>query len=478
MNTKTIVQKLEILSKLAGVLLVVCACFRQHQASSYLSLMVVILYFLNSIFIEKDSIILKYLPITLAACFFLIGVFVCDNNEIWLGEIDMTTYYVGSFNLLALYYWIFFECLKWLDKFFMKFTRRNHLDIKIENVSITAFMYKYGGIIIFFMGTFLFISVIDKPIFIGQYFGRFDYAMENISRILNVLRVFPAIFCPVLVSQLINGEIKFSIKNFLKKFFIPYIPYILFLIWTGNKYGAFIEIVYLFVIPIMSVIELNKSSIKEIFKYTPAVFIGIIFLLILYYVLIGNTITESLNLIKLRVACQGELWWKSIATKTNTGFNINISLISEELNLIFKSIVEEAANKDYGIYHLMNIFGAPAVVEYYSARGTRFTAAGIELPFCAIGYVSFLVMPIIYGILISYFVNVYANATKEKRVFASIAAARLVQVTFSAIQQGDWYVYFSTVPFGFLCIMIFSQIASRRKISKRWGCNCRVIKKV
>lgn len=465
MNVKTITERLKLLSKFAGFFLLICVIFREHQGSSYVAAFIFIMYIISSIFVEKDKLFLKYLPISLSAVFFLVGSFVCDNFKLWLGEINLTTYYVGAFNLLALYYWILFTVLGWADNIFSKSTKRNPLNIRIRNFSVTSYVYKNGTSIIFFMGLILFLLVFRNPSFTGDYFNRLDYAINNSNRILNILRVFPAIFCPILVGPFVNGECEFNVENFIKKVFVPYIPYILFLIWTGNKYGAFIELIYLFVIPIISVIRLNKATIKKVLKYVPIIITFILILLILYYILIGNSITSSMELIGIRIACQGELWWKLIATKQYMGFRTD--LIGDELTLIWQSIVEEAANKNYGVYHLMNMLGAPAVVKYYMARGTRFTASGIELAFYSMGYISFLIMPIIYSAIISYFVNVYANATKEKRVFTSIAAARFIQITLSAVQQGDWYAYFSVIPILFICILIFSQFLSKKGYKNR-----------
>lgn len=464
MNLNILTRRLKILSKCTGVILLLCALFKNYRFTSYISAAVFFIYIIISVFVERDKIFLKYLPISLSAIFFLVGSFVCDNLNIWLGEINMTTYYVGAFNLLALYYWIFFTILGWMDNFFLKITQRNQTNIKYNNFQISVFIYRYGNVIIFIMGLILFLLVFKKPSFAGNYFNRLDYAKNNSSRILNILRVFPAIFCPLLVGRFINDEIELNLSNLIKKVIVPYIPYILFLVWTGNKYGAFIELIYLFVIPIMTVIKLDKNNIKKIIKYIPMFVFAILILLVLYYVLMGVSIESSIGLIGIRIACQGELWWKMIATHKYNGFNSG--LIQNEVGLIIQSIKQEAANKNYGIYHLMDMLGAPAVVKYYIERGTRFTAAGIELPFYCMGYLSFILIPIIYSIIISYFVNVYANATKEKRILASIAAARFIQISLAAIQQGDWYAFFSVVPIMFMCILIFSQIVSRKHFQK------------
>lgn len=452
---------MKITSKFAGIMLFICALFRHYRVSSYIALIVFILYIVNSIVLEKDRLFIKYLPVTLSALFFLVGTFVCDNMRLWLGEINETTYYVGAFNLLAVYYWILFSSLGFFEKRFYVLTSRKNAVLKVGSNSITGMMYKYGPLIVFLTSSILFLMVARNPSFSGNYVNRFEYAQENINRFVNILRVFPPIFCPLLIEPFINRKKKISFQNILRYIVVPYCPYILFLVWTGNKYGAFIELVYLFVIPIISFVAINKNVIKNILKYIPMVMISLILLLLLYYYLAGNDFSTTLEKIGIRVACQGELWWKMIAQNEYHGFDI--VRVNNELSAIYKSIIYEAENQNYGVYRLMELLGAPAVVKLYMSQGTRFTSAGIELPFYCMGYISFLIIPLVYGVLMAYFINVYVNATKERRFVAAIGSARLILVTLSAITQGDWYVYFSVIPFALLCGVIISQKISKKR---------------
>lgn len=454
MNTLGL-RSLKILSKIAGLVLFACVLLRNQQITCIISAITFIFYVFNSIVIEKDKLMLKYLHIFLSTLFFLIGVFVCDNGKLWLGEINSTTFYCGAFNILAFYYWIFYSFLGFVDPFFTKLTQKTHLGIGFGNISLTNRIYRYGSLIVFITGLLLFLSVIRNPSFGGNYVNRLDYALNNVGRFVNIFRVFPALFSVLLIPRFLNKEKKVNWINILKLIVIPYIPYILFLIWTGNKYGAFVELVYLFVIPFFSNRKLNMDIIKKIFKIALIVCVPLIVVLFLYYILTGSTFKSAINLIGIRIACQGELWWKLIALTKYNGFNID--LITEELARIGNSILTEASVKNYGIYHLMDILGAPAVVSYYETLGTRFTAAGIELPFYCMGYLSFVIIPLLYCPFIAYITNVYINSVKEKRVVASITSARLLQISLSAMQQGDWYMYFSAIPLCFTILLILSQ---------------------
>ena len=134
---------MKITSKFAGIMLFICALFRHYRVSSYIALIVFILYIVNSIVLEKDRLFYKVSSCNFISPLFLVGTFVCDNMRLWLGEMNETTYYVGAFNLLAVYYWILFSSLGFFEKRFYVLTSRKNAVLKVGSNSITGMMYKY-----------------------------------------------------------------------------------------------------------------------------------------------------------------------------------------------------------------------------------------------------------------------------------------------------------------------------------------------
>ena len=153
------------------------------------------------------------------------------------------------------------------------------------------------------------------------------------------------------------------------------------------------------------------------FEIYTMVMISLILLLLLYYYLAGNDFSTTLEKIGIRVACQGELWWKMIAQNEYHGFDI--VRVNNELSAIYKSIIYEAENQNYGVLQVNGVIRSTCCCKLYMSQGTRFTSAGIELPFYCMGYIFFLIIPLVYGVLMAYFINVYVNATKREEIRCS-----------------------------------------------------------
>lgn len=438
---------------LVGFILLFCTIFRSYEITLFISAVSVIIYTVVLIFFLRDRLLFKYLWSFIATTFLLVGVFACDFSNVWLSEIDAITYYCGSFNIIALYYWIYYFVLRKIDSYFEKHTKRKLTNVKLGKLSVSNNLVKYGRIIIFIFGMGLFLSVATHPFFIYGVTNRFEYAQTYISRWQNLLRVFPPILAPLLLIPTINSK-SLRFTDFLRNVIIPYVPYCLFLVWTGNKYGAYVELLVFILVPFI-VSDMVKIKTKLILKYGLLLFAVILAFLFLYYRLQGLNLLDTLHQIYLRVACQGELWWKTIVTVDKYGTNINE--FSNEVLFQWQAIITEAEVKKYGVYHLMDLLGRATIVESYGNIGTRFAASGMELPFYCFGFWS-LLFPLLVCPITAWINNMYINAIKEKRVFTAIVSARVTMLLTPALSQGDWYAFFSAVPFMFIILFVFIEL--------------------
>ena len=446
-------RNVRILEAILGIVIFLCMTLRAYKPTMFISATTFVMYIFVIIFLFNDKLLLKYLNSLISTTFLLVGVFVCDCINVWLAEIDATTYYCGAFNIIAFYHWIFFFTLRRIDPYFEKHTKRNITKVAIGNASITKTVIKYGGVLVFAFNMGLFLSVVRHPFFIYGVTNRFEYAQTYISRWQNLIRVFPPIFAPlVLVPVIDNARIR--IGNIIRKVIIPYVPYILFLIWTGNKYGTYVELMVFILVPLL-VTNKFKIKTKAILGYGLLSISVILILLFLYYHLQGLSIASAAYQIYLRVACQGELWWKTIVTVETKGTNVNEFF--KEISYQWQAIITEASVKEYGVYHLMNMFGRTSIVYQYSTIGTRYAASGMELPFYCFGYLA-LLRPILVGSITAWMNNMYINAVKENRVFTAIVSARIIMLFAPAFTQGDWYAFFSLVPSMFVCMLVFIEL--------------------
>ena len=448
-------------SYIIGIALFVCALLCKERITSYISAICFGFYIWHSIIINRNRFFLKYINILIIAVEFLIGVFVCDNTTTWLGEINATTFYCGAFSLLTFYYWILFTLLSFIDPFYAKCTKRCKVTVNYlpHRNSISDTIYNYTPNIVFISGVILFVSVAKNPSFLMHTENRFEYSQLYISRFVNIFRIFPTLFISLYASMILNKRIVINKTNIVK-ILVSLSPYILFLIWSGNKFGAFSELFLVFVIPIFAFVELKKEVLGKIIKALLCVILFLVFFLFLYYTLNGDSLVDAYEKIKIRIACQGELWWKMIAL-TDDGYS-RIEEVGQEINNILMSIKTEGQSKDYGVYHLMKLLGNPGTIQSYSTINTRFTSSGIELPFYYFRYVAFIIMPLLICPLIAWINNLYINAVKEERCLASIGSARILLIVSGAITQGDWYVFFSLIPMCCFLGVFISQVLSKK----------------
>ena len=448
-----------------GITLFLCTLFKVYKITLFISVISIIAYTFTIVVVFKDRFFLKYLWPFIASIFLLCGVFACDALNVWVAEINAITFYCGSFNMIALYYWAYYFIIRRMDPYFERHTKRRMTNIKIGNASITRKFIKNGNTIVFVFGLGLFLSVASHPFFIYGVTNRFEYAQGHISRLQNLLRVFPPVLAPLVIIPFIKDNKRNKASDFLKRIILPYVPYLLFLVWTGNKYGAFLELIIFIIVPLMMTGKL-KIKIESLLKYGGILFLAIVAFLLLYYRLQGLNLNNALYQIYLRVACQGELWWKSVVTVENHGPDVNE--FWKELSYQWQAVISEANIKNYGVYHLMRLLGRESIVQQYLSIGTRYAASGMELPYYCFGYWSFLRLLIICPIT-AWINNYFINAIREKRVFASIIAARIIMLLRPAFSQGDWYAFFSSVPLlfilGFIVIEVWNH--TRKSVLNR-----------
>lgn len=456
---------IKVLSDFSGIILFVLCIFRGIQITSFLSMIVFIVFIINSVVIEKDRFLLKYIYKTVGILTFILGVFVCDSIPLWLGEIRETTFYSGAFNLIAFYFWLFLTILRLMDYRMSKMIwQKKKCTVRLGSFNLTNFLFRNGRVIIFVFGMCLFASVATHPIFGESFVNRFEYSQQYVSRLLNVVRGYPILLSVLVIAPMVNKD-KVTLGEIVKNIIVPYIPYILFLIWTGNKFGAFWELIYYLIIPFLAFTSISRRTIKTIVKYTLIIVIALTALLIGYYILNGMNISLAMYTIGERIACQGELWWKTIAIVDDGSYRIGE--MGNEINNIIQSIATEGQSHHYGVYNLMRILGNPAVVTAYESINTRFSASGIELPFYFIRYFSFIVVPLLTCPFLSWFTNEYISAVKDRRFFAAISSAKLLQLTVAAFSQGDFYAFTSTTSILFMMIFIISVLYSRSAVSHR-----------
>lgn len=447
--------------------LLLCAV-NSLKIAGILSSILMFIYMYCSVSVWKETIFLKYMFVTFTVAFLILGMLVCEYGNLWLGEIGETTYYSGALPVLLFYYWLLVNVIFIFDRHWEKVTKKGEIQFKITDGLTTNSMIGKMPVFVFIFNLALFLSVLRTPFFLVGAANRFEYQALHLSTTVNLLKILPYLFNAILIMPIVQDSLvgKIRLRHLFSRLLLPNIPYFLFMVWTGNKFGSFWEALCVILIPVFSILNLKKINIGKLIRTVILLLIVFIGILYLFYNLLGMDISESSIAILLRTGCQGELWWCAYDNVSRHG--IQMQEFGKELSYIADSFVTEGASKTYGIYHLMNLFGDKTIVETYLWQmGIRFSACGIELPYLSFGFLSLPVMALIYGNLYAIFINIFVNAVKEKRIIGCIAAGRMVTVTQSAMMQGDWYAYTSLIPLFCLSVIIITYLVPFKRLMSR-----------
>lgn len=452
---------------LFGVMFLILCVLNSLKISGILSCVLIVIYIYCSISKWRETVFLKYMFITFSIAFSTLGTLICEYGNMWVGEIGKIPYYNGSLSVQIFYYWLLANSIILFDNYWEKATQKGEIKLKITDRLTSNSMIKIAPIFVFIFNLALFLVVFRTPFFIVGAENRFVYQTLYLSRTVNLLKLLPSLFNAILIIPIVQDSLngKIRIKHLFKRLIFPNVPYFLFMVWTGNKFGSYWELLCVILIPIFSIIDLKKINIGKLIRIALLVISVLIGILFLFYNLNGMDFKESSETIFMRFGCQGDLWWSAYDSVSKNGIRPNE--FEKELSYIVDSIATEGASRTYGVFHLMNLFAVKSVVERYLLMGIRFSACGIELPYYCFGFLSLPIVAFIFGNLHALFVNIYINAVKEKRIIGCIAAFRLVSVTQSAISQGDWYGYTSLIPLFCLGVIIITYFIPVKKFNGR-----------
>lgn len=446
-----------------GVFLFINILLSDIKIFSVLSIIILIMYWIYIASVLKKKILFKYIYITVNMSVFIVTLMTLEFKRIWLGELQEYSYFTGSICTLCFYLWLLYTLIQLVDKFWEQNTKAGYIKLRISNTMSGNWIIEHMPIIIFCINGILFLSVINKPFFIVGAEVRQLYSAKYMSHFINIIKILPSICIGVLlIPQIRKYENNIiTLKHLMLRILLPYIPYVLFLVWTGSKFGEFWDLFCLILIPIICIVNFKNLNIKNLTKTILILIIAMSTFLLLYYHFLGKDLSQSIMTIISRLVCESELWWKTFGYVKLHGTNFHEFQMG--LTYLANSFSTEGASKDFGVYHLMNLFADSSVLAYYKTLYIRFTSAGFELPYLYFGVFGLIIISFFYANMYSIFVNMYVNAVKEKRLLGSIASARLYQVMCSAVTQGDWWSFTSLISIGCIIIIFITYLKSRKK---------------
>lgn len=449
------------ISLVFGILFLVLAVLNNFKICGFLSFVLFIIYLVIYSFQHK-RLLIKYMFLLFGIVFYFIGNSICVFFQVYLIELDVTTHYNGSLSVFVFCYWLYLTLLSIIDSKLAKVCYRNSIQVNYrvsKSLSLNKFCVNYGRQFVFMLSMLMFLSVYRNPAFLLDY-NRFEYSTNYLSGFLYKIRTIPILLAPIVVVSVLEDRRLKDIKSKIINIFVTYLPYIFFALWIGNKFGIFWQLFYSLAIPFTIYVNLEKIKNISLIKYVVVGLLSLFLLIIVFYIVRGNDLNAIVEKLLRRFSAQGEIWWKVFPDDISKAKGI--SGFIDEINDIIVSIKTKGEIKQYGVYKIMKLYGAPSYIKHYLDIDMRFSAMGFELSYCFLGILSFIIFPLVTIPIYVFIVNFYVNAVSGKDFIGAFALLRILIVYDSGVCQGDWYRFTSALDILIIILLLFSILVKRR----------------
>ena len=415
------------------------------------------------LFLADLGFFLKYIIYFYEYITNILGVFIIENKEIYLYELGVDSYRIGSLWLITFIHWLFFFVCYICDNHIENGLARFHsnIEFKINKVKINKILLSSVCVLFGLLLAYMMLKTVGNSASDLQV-DRFTYRNEFITGAWGIIHDNLYILLPAIVMLIILG--------YKKTGFALIALYFLYMVRTGNKFGAFITTFTLFIPWIVTRYKLQRINIKNLKK---VFFLGIIIIsfvtFTLYYFMSRTYGTNSdvfLEYIYNRLSQQGQMWWALFGKEYGNGMHLDE--LGKSIGSLFslnKNVIE---NYDYGIYKIMKMVMPSSLfqakVESYS-RYAFSTEASFYYYFKTPGLIFFT---IILALQSTFIVNWYWKRVKGSNVIYTLVAGLFYVINVSVITQSDFNVMFSKRNFVivmiYLCILLLGY--KKKRIAK------------
>jgi len=407
---------------------------------------------------------LKYILYFFGNTLNILGVYVIENNSIYLYELGTHSIRYDSLFLITLTHCVFSLVLLTFDASIKKRVDKYSKFAKIRIGQRRADKY----IIYFFLSFFMvaIIYMLSKTIVNSagkNQMDRFVYQATYIKGMWDILHTYIIYLIPI-----------FVIVAFRKKFLISFplvIGYCIYMYLTGNKFGSFLTIFAFYIPFIIKRFKLDRFNQKSLIK---VLLIGGILAVSLYYVLysvMSNTYgfngQRFYTYLYDRLAQQGQIWWAIYGKEQHGGFHFD--QLSVSIGSLFGIDKEVIKSLDYGMYKMMKLVTPYNIYQAKIESGSRYTTstqATLYYYFKTVGLIGFTGL---LAILVSYIINWYWREIENGSWFGSIISGFFYTLIYAVYSQSDFNIFFSKrkflVLFVFLIIRLVNRLDNRKKIN-------------
>lgn len=453
-----------------GLSLFACTLFPDNVCSTYVSFVILILYFLW-LLCAAPATLIKYFVFAFAIATNVLGCFVIETLDVSLREIATESSFAGSLPLLAFSRWAFLAVLILFDSLFIarRIDREGGALDGLAGGSVARPSVKWLEILnvaVFLLVVFLFVRIVPYPSFLSG-LDRFMYVDEINTGIWRQLSSNMAylIVIPALAARLNKSKLGYIAMG----------VYLLFLFWSGHKFGGYFD--FLYVLMLVHFDKLSCLSPKKLASCM-VVFVAITGLVVCFAAFANSFVSskDSAQFLYDRAAQQGQLWWRTY-DKLDGAFYPD--QVENEIVSIFSSEPEYKNNigEDYGIYKIMYFASEdPSVIDDKLASGSRYSEAAYALVLYYFGPIGPFLLSLVGGIMVGAVINLLLGAIRRGSLVDSVILLRfvtLVRGVLGALSLANFFTPITLLTFAYLCFSALWHANSRKAMSLRRRANRR-----
>lgn len=410
------------------------------------------------LFVADLGFFLKYIIYFYEYITNILGVFIIENIELYLYELDVNAYRVGALWLITFIHWLFFFVCYICDSRMENRLSHFHstIDFRISSVKINKYLPAGLCILIGLLLTYMMLKTVGRSASDLQV-DRFTYRNEYITGFWSIIHDNLYILLPAIVMIIIMGH---KITGFALIAF-----YFLYMIRTGNKFGSFIITFTLFIPWIVTRYKLRKMNSRNL---RIVLFLGVIILsfvtFTLYYFMsrtYGTSGNSFLEYIYNRLSQQGQMWWAMYGKEYGNG--IHLDELGKSIGSLFSLDKEVLANYDFGIYKIMKMVVPPSLFQAKISSYSRYafsTEASFYYYFKTPGLIVFTILLALQSTMI---VNWYWKRVNSLHAIYTLVAGIFYVINISVITQSDFNVLLSKRNFVLIVAYLILLLAGYRR---------------
>lgn len=444
---------LPIASVLTGLVLVCCTLQSGWILSTYISTAAIVAYMLG-LLVWRPQFYPKYLQFVFTVVTDIVGCLSCELVPAYLPELGVDSKFFGSAPLLILGRWLFVVAILVWDECFGVEKAFEH-----NEKPRASYRSRPSKEIVFVLNAFYFLfavisfaRVVTHPSFaLGM--DRFQYGDEYLPGIWARLSGWLGYFIAIPLIAMRMGQVGLSLASI--------VIYCLFLLWTGNKFGAFFTLVCIVLYAYYDkIFLLGRRRLMRLSVSLAAI------MAVLVAMTAGIEVAthgfDPVQYLARRTAQQGQLWWKISGTyEPGEGLPELGSEIDEQLQGLIedKTKIGNNVGSRYGIYNIMYLSTDDARVDAKLESGSRYTEAGYPTAYYYLGAPGVVLFSVFGGILVSILTNAQIAAFVEDRMPTAVVVNKLMSsaatllsmaIFYNLFTPGCWLSYFLLIVFWYV----------------------------